>query len=68
MPATPAWPPHSTPRLFVDELLGEGSEIRIDGGQAHYLLNVMRLKQDGSYSGIIFSGIKKYAGAVYQAK
>ena len=46
MPATPAWPPHSTPRLFVDELLGEGSEIRIDGGQAHYLLNVMRLKQD----------------------
>ena len=47
MPATPAWPPHSTPRLFVDELLGEGAEIRIEGGQAHYLLNVMRLK-DGA--------------------
>ena len=47
MPATPAWPPHSTPRLFVDELLCEGSEIRIDGGQAHYLLNVMRMK-DGA--------------------
>lgn len=45
MPATPAWPPHSTPRLFVDELLGEGAEIRIEGGQAHYLLNVMRLKE-----------------------
>jgi 16S rRNA (uracil1498-N3)-methyltransferase len=45
MPATPAWPPHSTPRLFVDELLAEGAELRIEGGQAHYLLNVMRLKQ-----------------------
>ena len=45
MPATPAWPPHSTPRLFVDELLGEGAEIHIEGGQAHYLLNVMRMKE-----------------------
>jgi 16S rRNA (uracil1498-N3)-methyltransferase len=44
MPATPAYPPHSTPRLFVDELLGEGAELRIEGGQAHYLLNVMRMK------------------------
>lgn len=44
MPATPAWPPHSTPRLFVDELLTEGAELRIEGGQAHYLLNVMRMK------------------------
>lgn len=43
MPATPAYPPHSTPRLFVDQLLNEGAEIRIDGGQAHYLLNVMRM-------------------------
>ena len=47
MPAIPAWPPHSTPRLFIDELLAEGSEIRIEGGQAHYLLNVMRMK-DGA--------------------
>ncbi|MGL5837646.1 MAG: 16S rRNA (uracil(1498)-N(3))-methyltransferase [Sphingorhabdus sp.] len=44
MPATPAWPPHSTPRLFVDDALGEGREVRVEGGQAHYLLNVMRLK------------------------
>jgi 16S rRNA (uracil1498-N3)-methyltransferase len=44
MPATPAWPPHSTPRLFVDELLSECAEIGIEGGQAHYLLNVMRMK------------------------
>ena len=45
MPATPAWPPHSTPRLFVDELLGEGVQVCIESGQAHYLLNVMRLKE-----------------------
>jgi 16S rRNA (uracil1498-N3)-methyltransferase len=44
MPATPSWPPHSTPRLFVDEALAEGSELSIAGPQAHYLLNVMRLK------------------------
>jgi 16S rRNA (uracil1498-N3)-methyltransferase len=44
MPAPPASPPHSTPRLFVDEPLAEDREIRIDGGQSHYLLNVMRLK------------------------
>lgn len=46
MPATPAWPPHSTPRLFVDQLLNEGTEVRIEGAQAHYLLNVMRLKDN----------------------
>lgn len=45
MVQTPAWPPHSTARLFVDEPLSEGSEIRIAGGQAHYLLHVMRLKE-----------------------
>lgn len=44
MPATPSWPPHSTPRLFIDQALAEGVEQRIEGGQAHYLLNVMRLK------------------------
>jgi 16S rRNA (uracil1498-N3)-methyltransferase len=44
MVQTPAWPPHSTPRLFIDEALEEGRELRIEGGQAHYLLHVMRLK------------------------
>lgn len=44
MAATPAWPPRSTPRLFVDTLLAEGAEVRVDGGQAHYLLSVLRLK------------------------
>lgn len=45
MPATPAWPPQSTPRLFVEAALSDGADIRIDGGQAHYLSNVMRLKE-----------------------
>lgn len=45
MPATPAWPPKSTPRLFVDRLLADGDDVHIDGSAAHYLLGVMRLKQ-----------------------
>ncbi len=48
MPATPAYPPHSSPRLFVDEALDVGRVIRIDGPSAHYLLGVMRLKTGGS--------------------
>lgn len=43
MPATPAWPPQSTPRLFVDQMLA-GGPIRIDGPAAHYLVSVMRTK------------------------
>ena len=43
MPATPAWPPASAPRLFVETELAPG-EVRIDGSQAHYLISVMRLK------------------------
>jgi 16S rRNA (uracil1498-N3)-methyltransferase len=45
MPATPSWPPHSTPRVFVDEPLAQGREVHVSGPQAHYLLNVMRLKE-----------------------
>ena len=44
MPATPAWPPDSTPRLFVETELALGGQVRIDGGQAHYLGSVMRMK------------------------
>ena len=47
MPATPAWPPQSTPRLFV-ETPPEGGltpgPLRIEGPQAHYLGAVMRMK------------------------
>ncbi|MXO47694.1 16S rRNA (uracil(1498)-N(3))-methyltransferase [Erythrobacter vulgaris] len=43
MPATPAWPPKSAPRLFVATPLSEGAEVRIEGNQAHYLGKVMRI-------------------------
>ena len=43
MPATPAWPPKSAPRLFVETLLAEGKSVVIDGPQAHYLARVMRV-------------------------
>lgn len=45
MTATPAWPPRSAPRLFVDTPLATDGSVRIEGGQAHYLLNVMRLAE-----------------------
>ena len=43
MPATPAWPPKSLPRLFVRTPLDEGASVELDAGQANYLGNVMRL-------------------------
>ncbi len=42
LPATPAWPPRSAPRLFVEERLEDGASLAIDGAQAHYLGKVMR--------------------------
>jgi 16S rRNA (uracil1498-N3)-methyltransferase len=43
MPATPAWPPKSLPRLFVREALAEGARVELDAGQANYLGNVLRM-------------------------
>ncbi|WP_120078058.1 16S rRNA (uracil(1498)-N(3))-methyltransferase [Aurantiacibacter odishensis] len=43
MPATPAWPPKSAPRLFVENGLAEGHVLSIDGQQGHYLAKVMRV-------------------------
>ncbi len=43
MPATPAWPPKSAPRLFVAETLAAGAALRIEGNRAHYLARVMRV-------------------------
>jgi 16S rRNA (uracil1498-N3)-methyltransferase len=40
MAATPAWPPHSLPRLFVDQLLSAGLNVTVDG---NYLAAVLRL-------------------------
>ena len=44
MPATPAWPPKSLPRLFVGGPLATGAAVELDPAQANYLGNVMRLK------------------------
>ena len=43
MIATPAWPPRSLQRLFVRGPLGAGAVVAVEGGQAHYLANVMRM-------------------------
>jgi 16S rRNA (uracil1498-N3)-methyltransferase len=43
MPATPAWPPKSLPRLFVRQPLSDRATVELDSGQANYLGNVMRL-------------------------
>ncbi|MBO9516572.1 MAG: 16S rRNA (uracil(1498)-N(3))-methyltransferase [Porphyrobacter sp.] len=45
MPATPAWPPRSAPRLFVPGPLTEHGSLTLDGPQAHYLLRVMRVAE-----------------------
>src|SRR5688500_16215445 len=45
MPATPAWPPRSAPRLFVATPLAQGAAVTVDGNQAHYLAKVMRLAE-----------------------
>lgn len=45
MPATPAWPPKSAPRLFVPGPLSVGAAVVIEGPQAHYLGRVMRVAE-----------------------
>ena len=47
MTATPAWPPASLPRLFVDRPLALGEIVELDGAAANYLGAVMRLKPGG---------------------
>ena len=44
MPATPAWPPRSLTRLYVETPLSAGVQVELDAAQANYLGNVMRLK------------------------
>src|SRR5256885_4655411 len=43
MPATPAWPPKSLPRLYVRSALSEGAAVALDAGQSNYLGTVLRL-------------------------
>jgi 16S rRNA (uracil1498-N3)-methyltransferase len=45
MPATPAWPPRSLPRLYVETPLTAGALVELGADQANYLGNVMRLKE-----------------------
>jgi len=45
MAATPAWPPRSAPRLFVETVLEVGAGLTLDGPQAHYLSRVMRVSE-----------------------
>jgi 16S rRNA (uracil1498-N3)-methyltransferase len=46
MPATPAWPPKSLPRLFVDRDLSSESEFPLEPEHQRYLLASLR-KKDG---------------------
>jgi 16S rRNA (uracil1498-N3)-methyltransferase len=43
MPATPAWPPSSLPRLFVGQELAVNLDLTLEGAPANYLGNVLRL-------------------------
>jgi 16S rRNA (uracil1498-N3)-methyltransferase len=54
MPATPAWPLKSLPRLFVRQQLAGGSLVELDAAQANYIGNVMRLKQGAEL--LVFDG------------
>ena len=55
MPATPAWPPRSLPRLFVEAPLASGSTVELDSSQANYLGNVMRMKEGDRL--LLFNGL-----------
>ncbi len=64
MPATPAWPPLSAPRLFVESDLSATRTLTIDGAQAHYLINVMRVKTGDAIK--LFDDISgEYAARVF---
>jgi 16S rRNA (uracil1498-N3)-methyltransferase len=54
MPATPAWPPKSLPRLFVRTTLGDAVRVELDAGQANYLGTVLRLKEGAEL--LLFDG------------
>src|SRR5439155_3433727 len=54
MPATPAWPPKSLPRLFVRQPLSEGARVELDPSRANYLGNVLRMTASGEL--LLFDG------------
>jgi len=55
MIATPAWPPRSLPRLYVAPPLSAGVLVALDGAQANYLGNVLRLKAGDPL--LLFDGV-----------
>ena len=55
MIAIPAWPPRSLQRLFVVAPLGPGAAVSVEGSQAHYLANVMRMKVGDQL--LLFDGV-----------
>ena len=55
MIATPAWPPRSLPRLYVEPPLSAGVAVGLDSAQANYLGNVLRLKEGGEV--LLFDGV-----------
>ena len=55
MPATPAWPPRSLPRLYVEPPLSAGVAVGLDAAQANYLGNVLRLAEGGEV--LLFDGV-----------
>lgn len=65
MAQTPAWPPASLTRLFVDQPLADGVTLTIDGGQAHYLSGVMRLKE-GDQVGLFDDISGEWRGVIEQ--
>lgn len=54
MPATPAWPPKSLPRLFVRQPLAEQARVELGASQANYLGNVLRLGEGAEL--LLFDG------------
>ena len=55
MIATPAWPPRSLQRLFVETPLSAGVIVTVEAAQAHYLSNVMRMGSGDRL--LLFDGI-----------
>lgn len=54
MPATPAWPPRSAPRLCVASPLADGVAVAVEGNAAHYLGTVMRVQPGDAV--LLFNG------------
>lgn len=65
MPATPAWPPRSLPRLFVEQPLAQGEALLLEGKPAHYLANVLRLGEGAEV--LLFDGHSGEWQAVIEA-